>query len=130
LRQPQDPLVAMYAGEDVDQPDPWDNYVAPAGAPAWSTAQFEALQRLRQVAHYWIDERQIPNGEFGGKPDDDVETLRWWPTLMFSGDRQGDGGVWPAGRGRSGSAGGCIAAIRASPATSSTRRNSSPTRCR
>ena len=86
LREPQDPLVTMYAGEDVDQPDPWDNYVAPAGAPAWSTAQFEALQRLRHVAHYWIDERQIPNGEFGGKPDDDVETLRWWPTLMFSGD--------------------------------------------
>lgn len=100
-RQPADRLVAMYAGERVDEPDPWDRYVAPAGAPAWSTAQFEALQRLRQVAHYWIDERQIPNGELGGKLDDDVETLRWWPALMFSGDRKVAGaferlaeGVW------------------------------------
>lgn len=87
-RFPQHRLVAMYAGEKVDEPDPWDNYTAPIGAPAWSTAQFEALQRLRQVAHYWIDERQAPNGEIGGKPDDDVETLRWWPTLMFSGDQK------------------------------------------
>ncbi len=100
-RQPADRLVAMYAGEKIDEPDPWDGYAAPAGAPAWSTAQFEALQRLRQVAHYWIDERQIPNGEFGGKPDDDVELLRWWPALMFSGDRKATGafarlaeGVW------------------------------------
>lgn len=61
---------------------------SPPGAPTWSTAQFEALQRLRQVAPFWIDQRQIPNGELGGKPDDDVETLRWWPALMFSGDRQ------------------------------------------
>jgi hypothetical protein len=87
-RHPGDSLIAMYAGEKIDLPDPWDNYAAPANAPAWSTAQFEALQRLRHVAHYWIDERQIPNGELGGKPDDDVETLRWWPTLMFSGDRK------------------------------------------
>ena len=86
LRHPGDQLIAMYAGDKIDLPDPWDTYVAPPNAPAWSTAQFEALQRLRQVAHYWIEERQIPNGEFGGKPDDDVETLRWWPTLMFSGD--------------------------------------------
>jgi hypothetical protein len=85
-RHPEDRLVAMYADEKIDEPDPWDHYAAPAGAPSWSVAQFEALQRLRQVAHYWIDERQIPNGEFGGKLDDDVETLRWWPTLMFSGD--------------------------------------------
>ncbi|MDO8542215.1 MAG: hypothetical protein Q7S40_17385 [Opitutaceae bacterium] len=83
---PEHRLIAMYAGEKVDEPDPWDNYAPPVGAPAWSTSQFEALQRLRDVAHYWIDERQIPNGELGGKPDDDVETLRWWPTLMFSGD--------------------------------------------
>jgi hypothetical protein len=87
-RFPQHRLIAMYAGEKIDEPDPWDKYLAPAGAPAWSTAQFEALQRLRKVAHYWIDERQIPNGEIGGKPDDDVETLRWWPTLMFSGDQK------------------------------------------
>jgi hypothetical protein len=75
----------MYAGEKI--PDP-ARIVPHAGAPAWSAAQFEALARLRRVAHWWIDERQIPNGEFGGKPDDDVEMLRWWPALLFTGDRK------------------------------------------
>ena len=87
-RHPRDELVAMYAGEKIpDRADP-AGLTPLAGAPAWSAAQFEALQRLRRVAHYWIDERQVPNGELGGKPDDDVETLRWWPTLMFSGNRK------------------------------------------
>jgi hypothetical protein len=87
-RQPHDELVAMYAGEKI--PDRADSarFTPLADAPAWSAAQFEALQRLRAVAHYWIDERQAPNGELGGKPDDDVEALRWWPPLMFSGDRK------------------------------------------
>jgi hypothetical protein len=87
-RHPRDELVAMYAGEKIpDRTDP-ARFSPLAGAPAWSAAQFEALQRLRSVAHYWIDERQAPNGELGGKPDDDVEALRWWPPLMFSGDRK------------------------------------------
>jgi hypothetical protein len=83
---PADRRIAMYAGERFAEP--WDRSAALADAPAWSSAQFEALQRLRQVAHYWIDERQAPNGELGGKPDDDVEILRWWPALMFSGDHK------------------------------------------
>lgn len=87
-RHPRDELVAMYAGEKIPDRSDAARFTPLAGAPAWSAAQFEALQRLRSVAHYWIDERQSPNGELGGKPDDDVETLRWWPTLMFSGDRK------------------------------------------
>jgi hypothetical protein len=85
---PADPLVAMYAGEQVPDRDAPTLSPPLPGAPAWSVAQLEALQRLRHVAHHWIDRRQAPNGELGGKPDDDVETLRWWPVLMFSGDRK------------------------------------------
>jgi hypothetical protein len=83
-RFPADELIAMYAGAKVPAnvslvpPDP--------AAPAWSRAQAEALQRLRDVAGYWIEERQAPNGEFGGKTDDDVELLRWWSILIFAGD--------------------------------------------
>lgn len=87
-REPADPLVAMYAGEKIRDPGPPGALAADPAAPAWSAAQLEALGRLRHVAHYWIDERQIPNGELGGKPDDDVETLRWWPALMFAGDEK------------------------------------------
>lgn len=83
---PDDPLVAMYAGEQVPAALPPGAPTALPSAPAWSAAQLEALVRLRDLAHYWSDVRQIPNGELGGKLDDDVEILRWWTPLVLTGD--------------------------------------------
>lgn len=85
-RHPQDKLVAMYAGEKVPASGAPLALTFQPGAPGWSTAQLEALARMRDIAHYWVDERQIPNGEFGGKTDDDVELLRWWSPLLLTGD--------------------------------------------
>ena len=83
---PDSDLVAMYNGEKIDLPDPYDDIVYPSNAPAWSSAQREALLRMRDIAYWWIKDRQLPNGELGGKLDDDVETLRWWISLIYSGD--------------------------------------------
>ncbi len=83
---PDDSLVAMYAGEKISAPLPADAPAPLSGAPAWSTTQLEVLARLRDLARYWTDERQIPNGELGGKLDDDVEILRWWTPLVLTGD--------------------------------------------
>ncbi len=104
-RHGDDKLLAMYAGEKIDLPDPCDDLPAAAGAPAWSVAQWEVLCRLRHIAHWWINDQQAPNGEFGGKLGDDVELLRWWPPLILSGDttalagwqRLADG-VWNSGQ--------------------------------
>ncbi len=85
-RHPQDQLLAMYCGEKVDLPDACDRLAAAPNAPAWSVAQREALCRLRGIAHWWVNERQAANGEFGGKLGDDVELLRWWTPLIMSGD--------------------------------------------
>ena len=85
-RHPDDKLLAMYAGEKIDLPDPCDELPPTAGAPAWSVAQREVLCRLRHTAHWWVNDQQAPNGEFGGKLGDDVELLRWWPPLILSGD--------------------------------------------
>ena len=85
-RHPHDDLLAMYDGRKVDLPDGCDCLKATAAAPAWSTAQREALCRLRQISHWWVNERQAANGEFGGKFGDDVELLRWWSPLVLSGD--------------------------------------------
>jgi hypothetical protein len=84
-RHPHDPLLAMYCGELIDTPDPCDSCSAAPTAPAWSQAQFEALCRLRSIAHWWAS-RQGATGEFGGKFNDDVELLRWWSPLTLSGD--------------------------------------------
>ncbi|MGI9429767.1 MAG: hypothetical protein ACR2NM_13985, partial [Bythopirellula sp.] len=86
-RHPKDQLLAMYAGENMDQPDPCDDLEAPANAPAWSVAQREALCRMRQICHWWVQHQQAENGEFGGKLGDDVELLRWWAPLVLAGDK-------------------------------------------
>ena len=111
-RHPEDKLLAMYNGEKIDLPDECDCLETAADAPAWSVAEREALCRLRQIAHWWVDHRQIANGELGGKLDDDVEILRWWAPLILSGDetaqrgwRKLADGVWQSTHVRDGYAG-------------------------
>ncbi|MBE2212897.1 MAG: hypothetical protein IAE82_03425, partial [Opitutaceae bacterium] len=85
-RFPADPLIAMYAGEKIAAPTTGGAIAPLSSAPTWSTAELEALHHLRDIARYWTEERQAPNGELGGKTDDDVEMLRWWTLLLFTGD--------------------------------------------
>ena len=102
---PDDPLLAMYNGKLIDEPDTCDALPAPENAPEWAVLQRETLCRLRAIAAWWVNEQQAPNGEFGGKYGDDVELLRWWPALILSGDttalagwkRLADG-VWQSGQ--------------------------------
>lgn len=80
------PLLRMYLGEKIDEPDACDD-LAPAGdAPEWAVMQREVLCRTHLVAHWWIDERQADNGELGGKIADDVEMTRWWAIPYLAGD--------------------------------------------
>ncbi|MEM1128747.1 MAG: hypothetical protein AAGI71_19040 [Bacteroidota bacterium] len=92
-RYPADTLLAMYAGERIETDDACDPF-APGGnafdpaAPDWASQQREALCRIADVAHWWIDHRQIENGELGGKLGDDVEALRQWLPVALAGDRR------------------------------------------
>ncbi len=43
----------------------------PEGIPEWAFLQTEYMQRIANVVNYYIDERQISNGEFGGGLSDD-----------------------------------------------------------
>ncbi len=81
-----DELVAMYGGKQVDIEDECDCMESSSAAPAWSLLQHEALCRLRMLVRWWTTQRQLANGELGGKFGDDVEMLRWWPPLCLIGD--------------------------------------------
>ncbi len=83
-RFPRDTLLRMYSGELF--PNPFPDVVVHPAAPAWSKAQVIALERLRRLVHYWVLDRQAPNGEMGGKYGDDVEALRFWYPLFYTGD--------------------------------------------
>lgn len=85
-RHADDPILAMYAGEQVEQADECDQLQPAPGAPVWSRMQLEAICRMRSETHWWVEERQSETGEFGGKLGDDVELLREWYPLILWGD--------------------------------------------
>ncbi len=46
-------------------------YVAPEGVPMWAYLQLELLRHLEYCGRWYLDNRQAPNGEFGGGISDD-----------------------------------------------------------
>jgi hypothetical protein len=58
---------------------------APAGVPLWAFRQLEDLKLVRRFVNWWIDERQVPFGDFGGGISDDTDLLQQWPGLALMG---------------------------------------------
>lgn len=80
---PENPLLRIYTGENLPAPDlsPWE-----PKAPEWANHQRRTLEQLHRIIRWWIQERQLPNGEFGGKWGDDVEMWRWWAPVLIGFD--------------------------------------------
>lgn len=57
----------------------------PDGIPEWAFLQTEYLKHLRYIIMYYIDIRQIANGEFGGGLSDDGDLVNLWPVGAFLG---------------------------------------------
>ncbi|WP_256731280.1 LamG domain-containing protein [Sphingomonas sp. dw_22] len=58
---------------------------APAGVPLWAFRQLEDLKLTREFVNWWIDNRQVPYGDFGGGISDDVDLTEQWPGLALMG---------------------------------------------
>ncbi len=58
---------------------------APAGVPAWAFRQLEDMKLVRRFVDWWIDERQVPYGDFGGGLSDDTDLTQQWPGLALMG---------------------------------------------
>ncbi len=58
---------------------------APEGVPEWAHLQIEYLRQLERIAMYYIDERQISNGEFGGGLNDDGKFALFFSALSYFG---------------------------------------------
>ena len=77
---PANPVISMYAGV----PSPWKNaFKYDASAPRWANLQREGLSKLTELIHWWIDNRQLKDGQFGGSWGDDVEMWRWWTPVLL-----------------------------------------------
>ncbi len=80
---PENRVLGMYLGDPI----PWPSKSEPApGAPEWANLQREGLEKLAEIIHWWIDERQLEDGQFGGGWGDDVEMWRWWTPLLIGFD--------------------------------------------
>jgi hypothetical protein len=64
---------------DFDQPKP------PADVPLWAFRQVVDLKLYQHFVDWWIDNRQIANGEFGGGLSDDTDLTNQWPGLALMG---------------------------------------------
>ncbi|HWT51927.1 MAG TPA: LamG domain-containing protein, partial [Caulobacter sp.] len=66
-----------------DQPKPTD------GTPLWAFRQLEDLKLVTKFVDWWIDERQVDFGDFGGGLSDDTDLLQQWPGLALMGVQPG-----------------------------------------
>jgi Concanavalin A-like lectin/glucanases superfamily len=58
---------------------------APEGVPLWAFRQTEQLRNLNRFVLWYIDNRQIENGEFGGGLSDDNDLTNIWPPTALMG---------------------------------------------
>jgi len=77
---------AYWVEKNPDQPyAPLTLPPAPAGVPLWAFRQTEDLKLYRQFVDWWIDHRQIADGEFGGGLSDDTDLVNQWVPLALMG---------------------------------------------
>ena len=64
---------------------PFTQPEAPKGVPLWAFRQTEDLKYVRRFIDWWIDNRQIAYGDFGGGISDDSDLTQQWPGLALMG---------------------------------------------
>ena len=85
---PTDDMVRQYREwvylRNLDQisevsppPDP------PEGVPAWAWYPRLAWLEVRRIANWWMEERLVPTGEFGGRVGDDSDFYQQFTDLPF-----------------------------------------------
>ena len=77
---PNNRLMGMYLGDHI----PWETELIPdPQAPDWANHQRDLLHRLTYILHWWVKERQLPDGQYGGGWGDDVEMWRQWIPILI-----------------------------------------------
>ena len=75
-----------YAAVDLGQPRPtYKQPEPPDGVPLWAFRQVELLKRVKHFVNWYIDNRQVAYGDFGGGISDDVDLLNTWPGVALMG---------------------------------------------
>jgi hypothetical protein len=84
---PENKLAREYWSlANPEQPlSPFTQPVCPKGIPLWAFRQVKDLAGYKKLVEWYIDNRQISNGELGGGLSDDSDLGNSWPGLAFMG---------------------------------------------
>jgi hypothetical protein len=74
-----------YDANKGQEKPPYTQPVVPANTPAWAWLQVKDLDYFKRFVNWYIDNRQISNGEFGGGLSDDSDLTDIFPGLVFMG---------------------------------------------
>lgn len=66
-------------------PPPFAQPTPPPGVPLWAFRQTELLGRVKRFALWYVEHRQIANGELGGGLSDDTDLTNIWPGVALMG---------------------------------------------
>jgi hypothetical protein len=64
---------------------PYTPSAIPEGVPGWAWRQTELMGKVKQFVEWYIDKRQIADGEFGGGLSDDTDLTNTWPGVALMG---------------------------------------------
>ncbi|MDA2927342.1 LamG domain-containing protein [Acidobacteria bacterium AH-259-G07] len=81
LRINPDHEKGLYYWSFINPEQGWPAFDQPAAAadvPLWAFRQVHLLKLFKQFIYWWIDNRQIENGEFGGGLSDDGDLTHLW----------------------------------------------------
>lgn len=82
-------VAVKYPGDEQAQSREYDpgyrTDAVPEGIPPWAYKQIEFLKKYKYVINWYIDHRQIANGEFGGGLSDDGDFTSCWVGLILMG---------------------------------------------
>ena len=82
---------AFYIWTHPKEPADRSHLLAPevAGAPEWAVYQRAAYVLYRDFVNWWIEERQVDNGEFGHGLGDDTDLINDWLSVAAVSDTDG-----------------------------------------
>ena len=64
---------------------PFELPQAPKGVPRWAFLQAQEMAYVRRFIDWWIDNRQVEYGDFGGGLSDDSDLVQQWPGAALMG---------------------------------------------
>ena len=84
--RPKDPQGLAFKGllqPDSIPPEYRDQSASPPAFPQWAVQQKRLVDHFRRIARWWIENRQLQDGAFGGGLDGDTRLAAHWPGIAL-----------------------------------------------